>query len=79
MFISLVIKLIRSLIASFRSSRFDVFVVPTLNVIVNGFGSVKLHMSPNTGQTVVLLLLNKGSPSMLRDKIYALFTASISV
>ena len=55
-----------------------IFVVPTLNVIVNGFGSVKLHMSPNTGLTVVLLLLNKGIPSMLRDKINSLFTASMS-
>ena len=79
MFIPLVIKLFRSLIASFRNSRFDGFVVPTVNVIGNGFGGVKFHMRPNTGQTVVLLLLNKGSPSMLRDKINSLFTASISL
>ena len=69
MFIPSVIKLF----ASFRNSRFDGLVVPTFNVIGND-----LKARPNTGLTIVLLRLNKGSPSMLRDKINSLFTASMS-
>lgn len=68
-----------SAIVSFKNSRFDGIDVQTVNVIGNGWGGFKLQKSPKTGHADVLLLLNRGSPSMFKDSINLLFRASISV
>lgn len=73
--IPLVIKLLMSAIVSCKNSRFDGLEIPTVNVIGKGLGGFKLQISPKTGHADVLLLLNKGSPSMFKDSINLLLRA----
>lgn len=67
--IQLVIKLLISAIVSFKNSRFDGLEIPTVNEIGNILGGFKLQISPKTDHADVLLLLNRGSPSMFKDSI----------
>lgn len=65
MLMPLLIKLLNSIIVSFKNPRFDGLDVPTDNAIGKGIGGFKLHISPRTGHTDLLVLLKSESPSIV--------------